>query len=229
MLSSGVSAAAPALWRWLIKQLEGQHAFLLQKAAFTWPGSLASTGETWRSTRDLHSRTGPGCLSEMQSKGSAEGLGSLAGASWRGRAGDAGALCCCHSQGIDIGTALMAAAGFVPTERLPLCLPGEEQLVLLPSPGAPGPSHQSMGSSCQPTGASQDGVGPQGSPCRAQGSPWCWQRRSSSRAGLADGTAPALLAAPPHIQALGLGSIRVSHGREFPLPSEASPDSLSQR
>lgn len=52
--------------------------------------------------------------------------------------------CCCHTgpfpQGINIATTLMAAPGFVPTEKFPPCLPGEVQLILLPSPGAPWPS-----------------------------------------------------------------------------------------
>lgn len=68
------------------------------------------------------------------------------------------------TQGISIATTLTAAAGFVPTKRFPPCLPSEVQLNPPAIPGgsmaqqhqgcAPGLSHQSMGGSCQPTGAS---------------------------------------------------------------------------
>lgn len=92
----------------------------------------------------------------MQNKGFPEGLASLEEAPRRGEAGDAGALVLLPhqplppTQGMNIGTTLMAAPRFVPTERLPLCLfllliSGGVHLILLPShpqglhgPAAPG-------------------------------------------------------------------------------------------
>lgn len=55
MLSSGVSPDCSCIMEITHRTAGGQHAFLLEKAVLAWPGSFASTGETWRSIRDLHS------------------------------------------------------------------------------------------------------------------------------------------------------------------------------
>lgn len=123
----------------------------------------------------------------MQNKGFPQGLGSLAEAPWRGKAGGAGALVLLPlqplppSQGINIGTTLMAAPGFVPTERFPPCLfllliSGEVQLVLLPSPGAPWPSCARAALQARHTRAWAVPASPQGPP----GCPgWCWDTGQS--------------------------------------------------
>lgn len=147
--------AAPALWRWLIRQLEGQHTFLWGKAALAWPGP-------WH---PLVRRGGAGCLSEMLCRGP----GQPGRAPRRGRAGDAGASVLLpqprnrYRYSTNGSTWLCAhrEASSLSARRGPAISEGSRPVT--PQQGRLLAAHACLR-------ASRDGVGAQHSPCRARDS-----------------------------------------------------------